>query len=89
MYAFLGKAAILWESVTKGLYALVFVALRYSLIGSVYYLKILKICYIENPTSWTTYSRFSIVSAYILARSVLFMILGLWYPNILFVFRHT
>lgn len=89
MYAFLGKAAILWESVTKGLYALVFVALRYSLIGSVYYLKILKICYIENPTSWRTYRKFPFVSAYIIARSVFFIILGLWYPNILFIFTHT
>lgn len=89
VYAFLGKAAIIWQSVNKGLLTLVFIAQRYSLVGSVYYLKILKICYIENPTSWTTYGRISSLSAYIIALSVFFMVIGLWYPNILFEFTHT
>lgn len=88
VYAFQGKAAIIWQSVNNGLFSLVFIALRYSLIGRVYYLKVLKICYVDNPTSWTTYGRVSSVSAYIIARSVFFMQIGLWYSNILFQFTH-
>ena len=89
VYAFQGKAAILWQSVNSEVFTLVFVALRYSQIGSVYYLKVIKICYVDTPTNWRTYGRFSTVSAYIIRRSVFIMLLGQWYSNVLFQYTHT
>lgn len=58
------------------------------MIGSVYYLKVMKICYVDNPTSWRSYGKVSPVTAYIIAISVSIMMIGLWWGNALFLFTH-
>lgn len=88
VYSFQGKAAIIWHAVNNGLFILVAVAQAYTMIGSVYYLKVMKICYVDNPTSWRSYGKVSPVTAYIIAISVSIMMIGLWWGNALFLFTH-
>jgi hypothetical protein len=56
------------------------VALVYTLLGSVYYWNVMKVCYVDNPTSWGTYGKFSSTTAsttaYIIAICVAFMLIG-------------
>ena len=67
---------IIWDSVNNGLYATVRVSLVYTLIGAVYYLKVMKVCYVDNPSSWGTYVQASSITAYIVAVCVAFMLIG-------------
>lgn len=76
VYSFLGKAAVIWHAVNSGLFVLVVVALRYTMIGSVYYLKVMKIAYVDNPTSWRSYGKVSPITAYVIRLSVFIMLLG-------------
>lgn len=88
VYGFLGKAGILWASQNNGLLITVAVALVYTLLGSVYYLKVMKVCYVDNPTSWGTYGKFSSTTAYIIAICVAFMLIGQWHGNYFFLYTH-
>ena len=88
VYGFLGKALIIWDSVNNGLYATVRVSLVYTLIGAVYYLKVMKVCYVDNPSSWGTYVQASSITAYIVAVCVAFMLIGQWFGNIMFLYTH-
>ena len=87
-YSFQGKAAIIWNAVNNGLFILVGVALLYTMIGSVYYLKVMKVAYVDNPESWASYREVSPITAYVIAISVTVMLIGLWYGNSLFQFTH-
>ena len=88
VYGFLGKAGILWASQNNGLLITVAVALVYTLVGSVYYLKVIKVCYVDSPTSWGTYGKISATTAYIIAICVAFMLIGQWHGNYLFLQTH-
>lgn len=88
VYGFLGKAGILWASQNNGLLITVAIALLTTLLGRVYYLKVMKICYVDNPTSWGTYGKFSSITAYIIAICVAFMLIGQWHGNYLFLQTH-
>lgn len=89
VYSFQGKAGLIWNRVNNGLFILVFVALRYTMIGSVYYQKVMKICYVDKQTSWASYGKVSPVTAYVIRLSVSLMIVGQWHGNSLFLFAHT
>jgi NADH:ubiquinone oxidoreductase subunit 2 (subunit N) len=54
------------------------------MIGSVYYLKVMKIAYVDNPETWRSYAKVSPITAYIIAISVAVMLIGLWHGNSLF-----
>jgi NADH:ubiquinone oxidoreductase subunit 2 (subunit N) len=54
------------------------------MIGSVYYLKVMKVAYVDNPENWASYSKVSSLTAYVIAFSVAIMLIGLWYGNSLF-----
>jgi NADH:ubiquinone oxidoreductase subunit 2 (subunit N) len=58
------------------------------MIGSVYYLKVMKIAYVDNSTSWASYGKVSSLTAYIIAISVSIMLIGLWHGNTLFLYSH-
>ena len=88
VYSFQGKAAIIWHRVNNELFILVAVALRYTMIGSVYYLKVMKIAYVDNSNSWASYGKVSPLTAYIIAISVFIMLIGLWHGNTLFQYSH-
>jgi NADH:ubiquinone oxidoreductase subunit 2 (subunit N) len=68
----------------NNLLVVVVVSLLYTLVGSVYYLKIMKVCYVDNPTSWGVYGKISSTTAYVIAFSVFVMMIGLWHGNFLF-----
>lgn len=87
-YSFQGKAAIIWNAVNNGLFILVGVAQVYTMIGSVYYLKVMKIAYVDNPETWRSYAKVSPITAYIIAISVAVMLIGQWHGNSLFQFTH-
>ena len=87
-YSFQGKAAIIWNAVNNGLFILVGVAQAYTMIGSVYYLKVMKIAYVDNPETWRSYAKVSPITAYIIAISVAVMLIGQWHGNSLFQFTH-
>ncbi len=88
VYGFLGKAGIIWATQNNGMLVTVAVSQLATLVGSVYYLKVLKVCYVDNPTSWRTYERVSSMTAYIVAISVAFMLIGQWHGNYLFLQTH-
>jgi NADH:ubiquinone oxidoreductase subunit 2 (subunit N) len=46
------------------------------MIGSVYYLKVMKICYVDKQTSWASYGKVSPITAYVIRLSVSLMIVG-------------
>jgi len=89
---FLGKLSIFWWSLNSGQYALLFVALVATLISSVYYLRILRIMYMENPSEWNSTNRLTSVSAYIIVGCALSLSFLLWYSSpitLLTVWRST
>lgn len=87
-YSFQGKAAILWNAVNNGLFILTAVAQIYTMIGAVYYQKVMKITYVDNPETWRSYAKVSPITAYIIAISVAVMLIGQWYGNSLFLYTH-
>lgn len=87
-YSFQGKAAIIWNAVNNGSFILVGVAQAYTMIGSVYYLKVMKIAYVDNPDTWRSYAKVSPITAYIIAIRVAVMLIGQWHGNSLFQFTH-
>lgn len=89
VYSFQGKAGLIWNRVNNGLFILVFVSQRYTMTGAVYYLKVMKICYVDKQTSWASYGKASPITAYVIRLSVSLMIVGLWHGNFLFLFAHT
>jgi NADH:ubiquinone oxidoreductase subunit 2 (subunit N) len=46
------------------------------MIGSVYYLKVMKIAYVDNPDNWRSYGKVSPITAYIIAICVAVMLIG-------------
>lgn len=88
VYGFLGKAGIIWTALNNGQQIPVAVAQVTTQIGSVYYLKVQKVCYVDTATSWATYEKTSSVTAYIIARSAAFQLIGQWHGNSMFQATH-
>lgn len=78
---FLGKLSIFWWSRNSGQYILLFVARVSTRISSVYYLRILRIMYMENPAQWNSTNQRTSVSAYIIAACTLSLTFLLWYSS--------
>jgi NADH:ubiquinone oxidoreductase subunit 2 (subunit N) len=70
------------------MYTTVAVALLYTLVGAVYYLKVMKVCYVDNPSSWRTYGKTNSITAYTVAVVVRLMMIGLWCGNVMFLYTH-
>lgn len=88
---FLGKLSLFWWGLNAHQYSLVLIALGATLLSSVYYFRVLKVSYVENPKGWGIYQSFSPLSAYILSFCVLLLLIGLWYgaPFVLAAHLHT
>jgi len=78
---FLGKLGIFWWSRNQGQYALLFIALGSTLVSSVYYLRILRIMYLDNPKDWNSTNQRTSTSGYIIALCSLIIISFLWYSS--------
>jgi NADH-quinone oxidoreductase subunit N len=85
---FLGKLGLLWWSLNNGQYALVFIALVATLLGSVYYLRVLKVAYLDVPANWGAFSKISGLSAYVIASSWFTLVIFLWYGTPLLLSTH-
>ncbi len=85
---FLGKLGVFWSSLTVHQYALLSVALRATLLGSVYYLRVLKLAYVDQPTAWSSLGRFAPVTAYLVSSACLVLLLVLWHGAPLVLFSH-
>lgn len=90
---FLGKLGLFWWALNAHMYVLVFIALLATLLSRVYYLRIVKVSYIENPTAatdpWQMFSQFSPIAAYCVAASTLILVVGLWYAGPIVVAAHV
>jgi NADH-quinone oxidoreductase subunit N len=78
---FLGKLGLFWWGLNNHQYVLVLIALLSTLLSSVYYLRILKVAYIEqSPTKgWGVFASFSPLAAYVVSAAILLLLVGLWH----------
>lgn len=85
---FLGKLGLFWWALNSHLYALVSVALISTLLSTVYYLRILKVAYVDNPGNWGSYGKLASVNAYIIAIAWSLLALLLWHGAPLMLSSH-
>jgi NADH:ubiquinone oxidoreductase subunit 2 (subunit N) len=76
---FLGKLYLFWASLSANQYLLVLVALLSTLLGSVYYLRLIVVSFVYNKGEWSSYGFFYPMSAYLIVGALVILILGLWY----------
>jgi NADH-quinone oxidoreductase subunit N len=76
---FLGKLFLFWASLSADQYMLVCLALISSLLGSVYYLRVLVVSFVYNKGYWGSYGPFYPISAYIVGISCGILLLSLWH----------
>lgn len=85
---FLGKLGLFWWGLNTHQYILVAIALVSTLLGSVYYLRVLKVAYVDAPKTWGTYGQYSPVTAYIVAITVAVLVIALWHGTPLVLSSH-
>jgi NADH-quinone oxidoreductase subunit N len=89
---FLGKMGLFWWGLNSNQYALVIFALLSTLISSVYYLRVLKIAFVDTVSKqrkgWGTNIRLPEVTAYCISLSVIILVLGLWHGSPLILTAH-
>jgi NADH-quinone oxidoreductase subunit N len=78
---FLGKLGLFWWGLNLHQYALVIIALLSTLLSSVYYLRLVKIAYIDqNPTKgWAISLPLSPSTAYVISGAICVLVIGLWH----------
>jgi NADH-quinone oxidoreductase subunit N len=76
---FLGKLFLFWTSLSADQYMLVLLALISTLLGSVYYLRVLVVCFVNQKGYWGSYGPFYSMSAYIVVISSVILVLSLWH----------
>lgn len=85
---FLGKLGLFWWGLNAHQYSLVLLALAATLLSSVYYFRVLKVSYVENPKGWGVYYPLSTLTSYVVAVSVLILVLGLWHGSPIVLLAH-
>ena len=85
---FLGKLGLFWYSLSNNMYALVSVALISTLVSRVYYLRILKVSYVDRPNSWGSYGTFRPSQAYLVQIGVRLLIVIMWHVQPLALCSH-
>jgi NADH-quinone oxidoreductase subunit N len=76
---FLGKLGLFWWALNSHLYILVMVALLSTLLSTVYYLRVLKVAYIDVPVHWGVYGKVATQNAYLIAWAWALLLLFLWH----------
>lgn len=76
---FLGKLGLFWWALNSQFYALVAVALLATLLSTIYYLRVLKVTYVDTPSQWGSYGTLGSMSAYIIALAWGLLALLLWH----------
>lgn len=85
---FLGKLGLFWWALNSHLYLLVAVALVATLLSTVYYLRVLKVAYVDNPAHWSFYGKIAPVNAYLIALAWGLLCLLLWHGTPLILSSH-
>lgn len=85
---FFGKLGLFLYGLNSAQFWLVGLALASTLLGSVYYLRILKTVYVDMPTGFGLYSHCVSPTAYVLAVSLGLLFIGLWRGAPLVLFAH-
>ena len=76
---FLGKLFLFWASLSQDQYLLLILALISTLLGCVYYLRVLVVSFVYNKGHWGSYAPFYSMSAYIVIIGITTLLLSLWY----------
>nr|AIK66618.1 NADH dehydrogenase subunit 2 [Atractomorpha echinata] len=85
---FLGKYALFSWSLYHGLYALIGIALLSTLISSVYYIRIIRVLYLDVPQSWSHMMPRNNTSATLVTIIMCALLILLWYSSPLSVYTH-
>ena len=85
---FIGKLGLFWWALNSHFYTLVFIALVSTLLSTVYYLRILKVSYVENPNNWGSYGKLSSSNAYFISLSWALLVFFLWHGAPLILSTH-
>lgn len=85
---FLAKLGVFWWALNNHFYALVLIALVSTLLSTIYYLRVLKVAYVENPKSWGSYGKLPSVNAYLISTAWALLILLLWHGTPLILSAH-
>lgn len=86
---FLGKLQVFWSTLSSNMYALVLFALLGTLLSSIYYLNVLKICYVETPNTMGVYKTLDSSTAYFISFGVFILVVGLWYASPIVLAAHV
>nr|AIK66620.1 NADH dehydrogenase subunit 2 [Rotundella rotunda] len=76
---FLGKLGLFWWRLNTSQYVLLSLALLSTVVSTVYYLRVLKISYVDRPQSWSSYGPLHSSNAYMISRAWVFLCLLLWH----------
>lgn len=85
---FLAKLGVFWWALNSHFYALVFVALVSTLLSTIYYLRVLKVVYIQNPQSWGAYGKLAPTNAYLISVAWALLVFLLWHGTPLILSAH-
>jgi NADH-quinone oxidoreductase subunit N len=86
---FLGKLGLFWWALNSHLYILVAVALVSTLLSTIYYLRVLKVAYVDMPGNWGSYGKISPINAYLISISWGLLALLLWHGAPLILSSHV
>jgi NADH-quinone oxidoreductase subunit N len=85
---FLGKLGLFWWALNSRLYLLVAIALISTLLSTIYYLRVLKVAYVDTPGNWGSYGKIASANAYLIAISCGLLALLLWHGAPLILGSH-
>nr|QJS52027.1 NADH dehydrogenase subunit 2 [Bulbochaete rectangularis var. hiloensis] len=87
---FLGKLSVFWWTLNAHQYALLAIALLTTLLSSVYYLRVVRIMYIEAKPikNWSSFTAMHTINAYLITISLFGLLAFLWYSSPLILYTH-
>nr|QYC94421.1 NADH dehydrogenase subunit 2 [Oedogonium sp. BN3] len=87
---FLGKLSVFWWTLNAHQYALLAIALLTTLLSSVYYLRVVRIMYMEAKPikNWSSFTAMHTINAYLITISILGLLALLWYSSPLILYTH-
>ena len=85
---FLGKLALFSWSLNHGIYTLIGIALVSTLISSVYYIRIIRVLYLDQPSSWSHMMPLNNTTASLVTICMVILLILLWYSTPLTLYTH-
>lgn len=85
---FYSKLYILLSAIESNMYLLAIIGVLTSVLGSVYYIRIIKIMYFDNSDVETFYKPMSIESSFVVSITSFLILFFFLYPNPLFIITH-